>query len=509
MEPVLILFNTILLTASLVYILLQDWKATANRLFVLLTLFALAWSGGGVLLYSNPTPSNVWFLAGLLPTLLAATFGSLIGLILVLFIPHRYEQPAVRWAILAPYIVTTVILAVSWYGRTGWFIRDATWEAASGLTFVPGPAFPLALALFVIGGFVAPLSMLITIAIRHRSFRAPVLWLIAGLIFNFLTGSAANIFDIPALIYLNFLPLHFAFGWVTLRYGIFRPSHVTLQAAIESLLDGIVVLQHDRQVRFANRAAQQMLPNCIGQPFEQALAQAGFVVQTSASAHEQGLLRLARTDGDNRMLIATEVAITNARGKESVVLLRDVTVAERQQAELLASRATLAERTAELERSLAELQQRDELLRRLTLPIIPLSETVLLAPLIGAFDAARCQTLVHLILPEIAARNARTVLVDLTGLTVFDQDLAHALRHLSDGARLMGAQVALCGIRPDMAEVMIHTGSTWNGMRSFATLQAGVKALLANAPITNGKQRKSDTHTMNGARTPMPNNDPM
>ncbi|WP_066785987.1 STAS domain-containing protein [Chloroflexus islandicus] len=505
MEPVLILFNTILLTASLVYILLQDWKATANRLFVLLTLFALAWSGGGVLLYSNPTPSNIWFLAGLLPTMLAATFGSLIALILVLFIPHRYEQPAVRWAILAPYMVVTVILAVSWYGHTGWFIRDVTWEAKSGLTFVPGPAFPLALILFVIGGFSAPLSMLITIAIRHRSFRAPVLWLIAGLTFNFLTGSAANLLDIPALTYLNFLPLHFAFGWVTLRYGIFLPSHVALQAAIESLPDGIVVLQNDRQVRFANRAAQQLLPTCVGQPFEQALAQAGLTAQTGADPNQQGLLRLARTHGHAQVLIVTEVAMTNARGKESVVLLRDVTMAERQQAELLASRAALAERTAELERSLAELQQRDALLRRLTLPIIPLSETVLLVPLIGAFDATRCQTLVSLILPEIAARNVRTVLVDLTGLTVFDQDLARALRQLSDGARLMGAQVALCGIRPDMAEVMIHTGSTWNGMRSFGTLQAGVKALLASGPVTNGQHPERNAVPMNGSFTPLHN----
>ncbi|WP_322815213.1 hypothetical protein [Chloroflexus sp.] len=42
----------------------------------------------------------------------------------------------------------------------------------------------------------------------------------------------------------------------------------------------------------------------------------------------------------------------------------------------------------------------------------------------------------------------------------------------------MGAQIVLCGIRPDLAEVMIHTGSMWDGIRSFATLQDGVSALL-------------------------------
>ena len=160
------------------------------------------------------------------------------------------------------------------------------------------------------------------------------------------------------------------------------------------------------------------------------------------------------------------------------MLLRDVTIVERQQAELLASQAILSERSAALERSLAELRQRDELLRRLTLPIIPLSSTTLVVPLIGMFDAERCQTLVQLILNETAARQVRVVLIDVTGLTVFDQTLAHTLNQLNQGARLMGAQIVLCGIRPDLAEVMIHTGSMWDGIRSFATLQDGVSALL-------------------------------
>jgi len=82
------------------------------------------------------------------------------------------------------------------------------------------------------------------------------------------------------------------------------------------------------------------------------------------------------------------------------------------------------------------------------------------------------------ILAEIAARQVQIVLLDLTGLTVFEHTLAHTLHRISNGARLMGAQVALCGIRPDLAELMIHTGSSWDGLRSFATLQDGVAALL-------------------------------
>ncbi|WP_322815214.1 hypothetical protein [Chloroflexus sp.] len=131
------------------------------------------------------------------------------------------------------------------------------------------------------------------------------------------------------------------------------------------------------------------------------------------------------------MLLLSEVAIRDERGGSSVVLLRDVTIVERQQVELLASQAILSERSVALERSLAELRQRDELLRRLTLPIIPLSATTLVVPLIGMFDAERCQTLVQLILNETAARQARVILIDVTGLTVFDQTLTYTLNQLT------------------------------------------------------------------------------
>lgn len=344
--------------------------------------------------------------------------------------------------------------------------------------------------MYIVGCVIVPIVMLVTIAMQHHKMRSLALWLTAGAALTLVTGFVFRELGMVTLTYVSLLPLHVVFGWGVIRYGVFRPSQIALQAAVENLPDGVLILDAGRYVRFTNRAAQRIVPACVGdgQAFERMLAESGFHEQTTAEDQERVRRRFAR-ETDGKIVLASEVAINDEQGTSSVVLLRDVTRSERQQAELLASRAALAERTAELERSLAELQQRDELLRRLTLPIIPLSETVLLVPLIGAFDTARCQTLVHLILPEIAERNARTVLVDLTGLTVFDQDLARALRHLSNGARLMGTQVALCGIRPDMAEVMIHTGSTWDGIRSFATLQAGVKALLANAAVV-GTQRR-------------------
>ncbi|ABY34875.1 MAG TPA: STAS domain-containing protein [Chloroflexus aurantiacus] len=476
MELLAILFTIVILVASIVYVLLQDYRATANRIFALFTTASLLLSCAGAVRFASRSQTEIWLLSGLLTSLQAATFGLLIWLILILFMPHRYNQPAIRWATISPYMVMAIGLAIDWYGRFGFVGRDVFREESGILTFVRGPAFWPVFALYIIGCIVIPVTMLVTLAVRHPAVRSPTIWLTTGTLLTLVTGYFSREIGLTALTYASLLPIHLSFGWVTIKYGLFRPSQVALQAAVEHLPDGVLVLDAKHRVRFANRAAQQLVALEIGCGLEEVLHEAGFVEQNTVSDHRPGYRRFVR--GNERVLLLSEVVIRDERGGSSVVLLRDVTIVERQQAELLASQAILSERSAALERSLAELRQRDELLRRLTLPIIPLSSTTLVVPLIGMFDAERCQTLVQLILNETAARQVRVVLIDVTGLTVFDQTLAHTLNQLNQGARLMGAQIVLCGIRPDLAEVMIHTGSMWDGIRSFATLQDGVSALL-------------------------------
>jgi anti-anti-sigma regulatory factor/PAS domain-containing protein len=476
MELLIILFTIVVLVASVVYVLLQDYRALPNRIFAAFTTGSLLLSCAGAVRFASRNTVEVWLLSGLLTSLQAAIFGFLIWLIMILFMPHRHQQSLLRWSVLAPYALMTIGLAIDWYGRFGFVGIDVVRDESGITNFVRGPAFWPVFALYIIGCILVPVTMLVTIAIQHPRERLPAVWLTAGAILTFLTGYISREMGLVALAYASLLPLHLSFGWVTLRYGIFRPSQVALQTAVEHLPDGVLVLDVDRQIRFANRAAQQVLALNTERSFDDALAEAGFNEQTTDTDRELGSRRFARSNG--QVLLVSEVVIHDKRSGASVVLLRDITLLERQRAELVASQKALAERSAALEHSLAELQQRDELLRRLTLPLIPLSQETLVAPLIGAFDAERCQLLFSSILAEIAARQVQIVLLDLTGLTVFEHTLAHTLHRISNGARLMGAQVALCGIRPDLAELMIHTGSSWDGLRSFATLQDGVAALL-------------------------------
>ncbi len=480
MNLILILLTLIILTASGAYVLMQDWRAAPNRLFALFALNMIVLTGAAAVRLTSRNLQEIWFVSGMLAPLLAASSWLLLWLILSLFIPHRYAQPVVRWSLAAPYLVMTALLTLDWYGSFGLVWRDVIRSDTGTVVFSGGPAaFPM-LMLYLIGSMGVPLAFLITIAIRYPRIRAPVLWLTGGAAISYVAGFLFGSLSLPVLNYVSLLPLHLAFGWITLRYQVFRPSSVALRTAVEHLPDGVVVLDAQRRMRFANRAAQQLAPlvSPDNLPLEEALAHAGFYEQTTGDDQRTGLRRFKRDGEVAATLAVSEAAIKGDRTAASVLILRDMTVTERQQAALTASRAALEARTAELERSLAEIQERDALITRLTLPLIPLSEGVVAMPLIGAFDRARCEALIALLLKRIEERDARAVLLDLTGITGFDASLARALRHAVDGARLMGAQIALCGVRPDIAESIVHERMHLNGVRLFATMQEGVAALL-------------------------------
>ncbi|GIV99974.1 STAS domain-containing protein [Roseiflexus sp.] len=482
MNLILILLTLVVLTTSGVYVLVQDRHATPNRLFTFFALSMIILTGAAAVRLTSRNLQEIWFVSGMLAPLLAASSWLLIWLILALFIPHRYAQPSVRWSLAAPYIIMTTLLTLDWYGSFGVVWRDVIHSDTGTVVFSRGPiAFPT-LMLYIFGGMIVPLTFLTTIAIRYPRMRAPALWLTGGAAISYVAGFLFGSLSLPVLNYVSLLPLHLAFGLVTLRYQVFRPSSVALRTAVEHLPDGIVVLDTQRRVRFANRAAQRLvsLTDAGDMPFEDALARAGFNEQTSPDESDRDLRRFHRDGEVATTLVVSEAAIEGERGSASVLILRDMTTVEQQKAALAASRAALEERTAALECSLKEIQERDALITRLTLPLIPLSDGVLAMPLIGAFDGARCEALIALLLKRIEERSARMVLLDLTGITGFDESLAAALRQAADSARLMGAHIALCGIRPDIAESIVHERMHLNSVRLFATMQEGVAALLGH-----------------------------
>jgi anti-anti-sigma regulatory factor/PAS domain-containing protein len=478
----LIILTIIILTATGMYVLVQDWRALANRLFVFFVFVAIAYMCVAVMRLASQSWEEIWFFHGLTAPLLAIDAWLLIWLILAIFMPHLYVRRGIRWLLAMPYLIMTLFLLLDWYAGFGLVRISDGLEEGGRLFFPVGPIFAPIVALYTLGGMLAPIIMLLSVIRQNRQALHPALWLSGGIMLSFVAGAFFGELSFTGLSYVSMLPLYLAFGWVTLRYQVFRPSSVALRTAVEHLPDGIVVLDTQRRVRFANRAAQRLvsLTDAGDMPFEDALARAGFNEQTSPDDRIVDLRRFHRDGEVATTLVVSEAAIEGERGSASVLILRDMTTVEQQKAALAASRAALEERTAALECSLKEIQERDALITRLTLPLIPLSDGVLAMPLIGAFDGARCEALIALLLKRIEERSARVVLLDLTGITGFDESLAAALRQAADSARLMGAHIALCGIRPDIAESIVHERMHLNSVRLFATMQEGVAALLGH-----------------------------
>lgn len=165
--------------------------------------------------------------------------------------------------------------------------------------------------------------------------------------------------------------------------------------------------------------------------------------------------------------------------------------------ELAALRDSLEEqvsrRTSELQAALSQVQAQsaaqacllqENALQRQTIsdlgvPVLPISATTMVVPLVGLIDQARLDLLRERALGAIEQRRARTLLLDLTGVELLDEVGAQGVLDLVQGARLLGAQTVLIGIRPEVAEAMVALGIALNGLNSMPDLQSALAALKA------------------------------
>ncbi len=134
----------------------------------------------------------------------------------------------------------------------------------------------------------------------------------------------------------------------------------------------------------------------------------------------------------------------------------------------------LEQRAAEQARLLAENEQQRQAIRELSVPVLPVRDTTLVMPLIGAIDTARLSDMQEHALEQIEQTGARELLIDVTGVPVIDTQVAKGLIQLVDAARLMGTRVMLAGIRPEVAQTLVSLGVDLSGIRTFSTLQAAL-----------------------------------
>lgn len=103
------------------------------------------------------------------------------------------------------------------------------------------------------------------------------------------------------------------------------------------------------------------------------------------------------------------------------------------------------------------LRQQEEMLE-LSTPVVTLWEGILALPLIGTLDSARTQVVMESLLTAIVQTNSQVAIIDITGVPTVDTLVAQHLIKTITAARLMGADCYLSGIRPAIAQTIVHLG---------------------------------------------------
>jgi rsbT co-antagonist protein RsbR len=146
--------------------------------------------------------------------------------------------------------------------------------------------------------------------------------------------------------------------------------------------------------------------------------------------------------------------------------------------------SSLIDRAAELTVGLYQ-QTREDIISRqqqelleLSTPVVKLWDGVLSVPMIGTLDSSRTQLVMETLLQRIVETSAEIAIIDITGVPTVDTLVAQHLLKTVTAIRLMGADCIISGIRPQIAQTIVHLGIDLQGITTKATLADALELAL-------------------------------
>lgn len=125
------------------------------------------------------------------------------------------------------------------------------------------------------------------------------------------------------------------------------------------------------------------------------------------------------------------------------------------------------------------LNSQRKLVEHLSVPIIPISASVAVLPLIGMIDDYRMQIIEEKVLMDIARLKVQTLIIDLSGIADMEMNVIDHFQKVLNGINMMGSKAVITGMRPELVRKMIHTGlSFMEKADTRGTLQQTLKHYL-------------------------------
>jgi rsbT co-antagonist protein RsbR len=120
------------------------------------------------------------------------------------------------------------------------------------------------------------------------------------------------------------------------------------------------------------------------------------------------------------------------------------------------------------------LRQTDEI-AEISTPVIRVWDGILALPIIGTLDSARTQVVMENLLQEIVESGSSIAILDISGVPAVDSLVAQHLIKTVSATRLMGAECIISGIRPEIAQTVVHLGIDLTNIITKATLASALR----------------------------------
>jgi rsbT co-antagonist protein RsbR len=120
------------------------------------------------------------------------------------------------------------------------------------------------------------------------------------------------------------------------------------------------------------------------------------------------------------------------------------------------------------------LRQTDEI-TEISTPVIRIWDGILALPIIGTLDSSRTQVVMENLLQEIVATGSGIAILDISGVPAVDSLVAQHLIKTVSATRLMGAECIISGIRPEIAQTVVHLGIDLSGIITKASLASALR----------------------------------
>jgi anti-anti-sigma regulatory factor len=240
------------------------------------------------------------------------------------------------------------------------------------------------------------------------------------------------------------LPIALSIFAAALLCWLFLPGYVTLAVGILMIVVVLISAASNRRITMVSAIICTLVViGMIGGP-----ASPWVLADTSVSLSAIHALACGMV-----VVVIWQIAdqYTAAQGRALGEAHQRAAEAEAAQAEAEAARAEAEAHSANQRRLL-------DLVESLEVPIIPIGRNVLVAPLVGSFDARRIETTQRLLLDMVARQRAHSVILDVTGISAIDTDVARALITTAQSVRLLGAQTLISGISASVAQTLVGLG---------------------------------------------------